>query len=192
MRRPHRQIEVFDISLMAVVTKAMGAFLVLMLILIPYYPTGPNVEQTVEDAQSKVEDAKANVKEATKAAEAGNIAELKRQLSDAKTKVDVMEKEQKKLAQNAEFTKMLTEFKAVEAQREAYMSGDFKKFAELAQPLNTGAKGTGATGSGGKADPQDEILDRATKLAESKKMPIREAIAQVLADDPELAAKANK
>lgn len=40
MRRPHRTIETFDISLMAVVTKAMGAFLVLMLLLMPYYTPG--------------------------------------------------------------------------------------------------------------------------------------------------------
>ena len=41
MKRPHRSIETFDISLMAVVTKAMGAFLVLMLLLMPYYRSGP-------------------------------------------------------------------------------------------------------------------------------------------------------
>ena len=35
MHRPARQIEVFDISLMAVVTKAMGAFLVIMILLMP-------------------------------------------------------------------------------------------------------------------------------------------------------------
>ena len=33
--KPARQIEVFDISLMAVVTKAMGAFLVLTVLLLP-------------------------------------------------------------------------------------------------------------------------------------------------------------
>lgn len=39
-RRPNRQIEVFDISLIAVVTKAMGAFLLVML-LMPYYSSYP-------------------------------------------------------------------------------------------------------------------------------------------------------
>lgn len=48
MRRPHRTIETFDISLMAVVTKAMGAFLVLMLLLLPYYTPEPREDDAAE------------------------------------------------------------------------------------------------------------------------------------------------
>jgi len=48
MRRPHRTIETFDISLMAVVTKAMGAFLVLMLLLLPYYTPEPRESDAAE------------------------------------------------------------------------------------------------------------------------------------------------
>jgi FtsZ-binding cell division protein ZapB len=48
MRRPHRTIETFDISLMAVVTKAMGAFLVLMLLLLPYYTPEPREDDATE------------------------------------------------------------------------------------------------------------------------------------------------
>ncbi|MEM8575036.1 MAG: hypothetical protein AAGF48_10415 [Pseudomonadota bacterium] len=48
MRRPHRTIETFDISLMAVVTKAMGAFLVLMLLLLPYYTPDSTEEDATE------------------------------------------------------------------------------------------------------------------------------------------------
>lgn len=49
MRRPHRSIETFDISLMAVVTKAMGAFLVLMLLLLPYYTPNKLTEQDTQE-----------------------------------------------------------------------------------------------------------------------------------------------
>lgn len=62
IRRPHRSIEVFDISLMAVVTKAMGAFLVLMLLLMPYYSSGPvgeqnaaQLAQTITQAQKELD-----------------------------------------------------------------------------------------------------------------------------------------
>jgi cell division protein FtsB len=53
LRRRNRSIEVFDIALMAVVTKAMGAFLVLMLIMLPSYNQAPAMEQTVADANAK-------------------------------------------------------------------------------------------------------------------------------------------
>jgi hypothetical protein len=64
MRRPHRTIEVFDISLMAVVTKAMGAFLVLMVVFMPYYSSGPlgqqtaaGIEQSMTESQQDLTDA---------------------------------------------------------------------------------------------------------------------------------------
>lgn len=55
IRRPARQIEVFDISLMAVVTKAMGAFLVIMILLMPYYRSDPDVGATAAAAQAAME-----------------------------------------------------------------------------------------------------------------------------------------
>jgi len=45
LRPANRSIETFDISLMAVVTKAMGAFLVLMLLLVPSYVTMPDIQR---------------------------------------------------------------------------------------------------------------------------------------------------
>jgi len=53
LRRPKRSIEVFDIALMAVVTKAMGAFLVLMLLMLPSYNNLPAIQENVADAESK-------------------------------------------------------------------------------------------------------------------------------------------
>ena len=63
MRRSNRNIETFDISLMAVVTKAMGAFLVLMLLLMPYYSSGPIGQQAAADLAKKVEQADLKIRE---------------------------------------------------------------------------------------------------------------------------------
>lgn len=61
MRRPNRSIETFDISLMAVVTKAMGAFLVMMLLLLPYYSSSPLGKDEAQDLAKKVRDADAKI-----------------------------------------------------------------------------------------------------------------------------------
>jgi hypothetical protein len=55
LRRPRRSIETFDIALMAVVTKAMGAFLVLMLIMLPSYNKVPGMQQEVHDADAALQ-----------------------------------------------------------------------------------------------------------------------------------------
>jgi hypothetical protein len=56
IRRPNRQIEVFDISLMAVVTKAMGAFLVIMLLLMPYYRSYPAYQVPASNLGGQLKD----------------------------------------------------------------------------------------------------------------------------------------
>jgi DNA polymerase III alpha subunit (gram-positive type) len=56
--KPARQIEVFDISLMAVVTKAMGAFLVLTVLLLPYYKSSPDTDATSAQAHQELEQAR--------------------------------------------------------------------------------------------------------------------------------------
>ena len=61
MKRPHRSIETFDISLMAVVTKAMGAFLVLMLLLMPYYTSEPMGQKEADALEKKVEEVNKNI-----------------------------------------------------------------------------------------------------------------------------------
>ena len=64
MRRSNRSIEVFDISLMAVVTKAMGAFLVIMLLLMPYYKSGPVGEKTAAELATELSQAQKELKNA--------------------------------------------------------------------------------------------------------------------------------
>jgi hypothetical protein len=83
MRRPHRSIEVFDISLMAVVTKAMGAFLVLMLLLMPYYSSGPIGQQEADDLGKKVDQVQQNIQKAISALSTADAEDLRRRLEEA-------------------------------------------------------------------------------------------------------------
>src|SRR5579883_1788793 len=85
LRRANRQIEVFDVSLMAVVTKAMGAFLVIMLLLLPYYTGAPPSITSPEQARQAVADARQRITDVVQSF--GRFSEdpaaLRRQLQEA-------------------------------------------------------------------------------------------------------------
>ena len=83
MRRPHRSIEVFDISLMAVVTKAMGAFLVLMLLLMPYYSSGPIGQQEASDLKDKVDQVDKNIQAVISELSKASTEDLRKRLEEA-------------------------------------------------------------------------------------------------------------
>jgi hypothetical protein len=125
----------------------------------------------------------------------GKIEGLSTQLGDEQKKYSDLETklaEDKKVAQLSEqFNKMLTDKKAIEAQREAFMGGDMVKFAELAMPLHTEAVGT--EGEGEKEEvtdsatpAQDKIIALAEKLAADKKISFGQAQGIVLSENPEL------
>lgn len=64
MRRRHREPASNDVAMMAVITKAMGAFMVITLLLLPYY-TGDNQSQkAVAETQETIENAKKALHEA--------------------------------------------------------------------------------------------------------------------------------
>lgn len=65
--------------------------------------------------------------------------DINKELSDLKSKIDEQRKE-------AEFTKLLSEGKSCEAQRESYMSGNMSEFIKLAKPINL--KGVGNADAG--------------------------------------------
>lgn len=101
--------------------------------------------------------------------------------------------EQVKLTEKkGQFDKLMSEGKAVEAQRESFMSGDMVKFSELAQAVKLTPRGSGASanGSGGTdSDPdpvraaQNEILEKARKLLSEKKAAnLGAAISMVLSE----------
>lgn len=110
MRRPHRSIEVFDISLMAVVTKAMGAFLVLMIVFMQYYSSGPLGKQTAADLQQSIEHTQKDLTEAMKrVVEKSNpeeiaklLEEARRRLEDAKKMIDQLRRENDALNSQAQ------------------------------------------------------------------------------------------
>jgi predicted nuclease with TOPRIM domain len=88
MKRPHRSIETFDISLMAVVTKAMGAFLVLMLLLIPYYKSGPIAQKPIDDLAKKVDEVNKNIKDIVDKLTTASAEDLRKLLDDALKNLD--------------------------------------------------------------------------------------------------------
>ena len=88
MKRPHRSIETFDISLMAVVTKAMGAFLVLMLLLIPYYKSGPIAQKPIDDLAKKVEEVDKNIKNVVDKLATASAEDLRKLLDEARKDLD--------------------------------------------------------------------------------------------------------
>ncbi len=89
-RRVNRQIEVFDISLMAVVTKAMGAFLVLMILLMPYYRSAPAYQKPAEDIRRELDSLRKRLAEMQQ--NLGRFKEdpepLKRELAAALEQID--------------------------------------------------------------------------------------------------------
>jgi hypothetical protein len=98
LRRSNRSIEVFDIALMAVVTKAMGAFLVLMLLMLPSYNNLPAMQETVAAAEAKRQQL------------AGNVEALKRRNGELK-------------AQHANETRLEDRRKALEEENKQLREG---------------------------------------------------------------------
>jgi len=72
--------------------------------------------------------------------ESVKFAQENKELCD---KVEKLEKESKTVAKEAEFTIKLAEGTAVEAQREAFISGNLTEFIKLAVPINMDGRGTG-------------------------------------------------
>jgi hypothetical protein len=102
LRRPSRQIEVFDISLMAVVTKAMGAFLVLFVLVLPYYVSDPDVDTTAGSAREQLAKMREEIENlarqvganpADKGALEAAIRRLREALSESDDKIDQLYKE---------------------------------------------------------------------------------------------------
>jgi hypothetical protein len=137
-----------------------------------------------------------------------NLAMKEKALADMKAELDGFKKsvEEKKLSDQAEiekikkenetikkendFTKLLSEGKAVPAQKEAFMKGDLIEFAKLSAEVKLSENGhSKGANDESKKDVEDEILEQAKKLSEEKKITMKEAISQVLHSDKKLAEK---
>jgi predicted nucleic acid-binding Zn-ribbon protein len=102
MRRPSRQIEVFDISLMAVVTKAMGAFLVLFVLVLPYYTSDPDVDTTSTEVHEQLAKMRKELEDLARQVGANPadtgalqaaISRMREALSESNDKIDQLYKE---------------------------------------------------------------------------------------------------
>jgi phage I-like protein len=156
---------------------------------------GKGTAMNLEQALAKIQELEAKLKAA--GGSEGEMGELKKKLSEAEAKCADYEKKAaesaKALAETerkGKFDKMLAEGKVVEAQRAAYMENDAMKFAELAQPLNTSARGSSGDSAASKKDgvkkAEDEVLELAEKKAKEEKIEIGVAISKVISENPEL------
>lgn len=75
MRRRHREIAGGEVAMMAVITKAMGAFLVLMILLLPYYTGDTKSQQTVDETRQRIDAAKAGLDSAVDKLKKGRLTD---------------------------------------------------------------------------------------------------------------------
>lgn len=154
-------------------------------------------DELLEALKSLSEDEKSKVIEAigVKTLSEGNKdgdKQLQEENKKLKTELEDKNKE-------IQFSEMLREGKVVPGQKEAFMKGDMKAFAEGAVDINLKAKGTGkqelSDDKSGKSEEQDEmtadqasdkILELAEEMAEKKKMNLSDAISRVRHDNPDL------
>ena len=168
-------------------------------------------EMELEEMKKEVEKLKEENKELKEM-----LAEKEKKMSEAdfeKREKEVKEREdaiklaeekaqeEKELAEKkGEFDKMLSEGKAVEAQRDAFMESDMAKFIENAPKVGTlnlsegghGGSGTSNPHEGSETPAQDEVISLAEKKAKEDGIDIGNAIKVVLSENPKLQEKYNK
>lgn len=130
------------------------------------------------------------------------LEDMKKQCSELTKKLSDVEanaaKEKKLAEKTTKFNKMLSEGKANEAQREAFMSEDMEKFAELAKATNQGKghSGDGKGGDGKELDPTKTAAEQIFALAEGivkdRKVSYDNAISIALSENKELSEKYHK
>lgn len=94
MKRPRREAGGGEVALMAVITKAMGAFLVLVVIMLPHYVFSPASRETAENAKKSVEQAQSVAKEIAEKLKKGRLTdeeidELLRQIDELTKSLEV-------------------------------------------------------------------------------------------------------
>ncbi len=114
------------------------------------------------------------------------LASAKKELAEVRKKLELNEKA-------SEFATLLSEGKAVEAQRESFIAGNMKEFIAKAVPVKLHEAGHGHNPVVDTTkEPHDEVLAQAKKLSEENKISIKEAISKVLKSNPKLAEKISK
>ncbi len=91
---------------------------------------------------------------------------------------DKMKQDMQMKEKENSFTKLLSEGKAVVAQRDAFLKGDMDEFIKLAQPVNLKAAGSGAGND--ETDSDSKVMKLAEELAKSEKIDLGTAISRAL------------
>jgi phage I-like protein len=155
------------------------------------------LQEQLDAAKIKLTEQTAEIKKLTDAIEESKklserVTALETENTTLKTAAETAAQEKAKLEKKTKFDKMLSDGKACEAQREAFMSDDLAKFAELQQPVKLSTAGTGDAGEGSKtvtnkADAEAEIDRLAKELVTGKKCSdYGSAVKKVLAENAEL------
>lgn len=136
--------------------------------------------------------------------EMGLIEEVTLSDDESKAKAEKLAKENKELSEklatekkDREFSTMLSDGKACEAQREAFMKDDVGEFAAKAVKLNDETKGNGGEpepknkdedkGSKTFDEAQDKIVELAeARMKEDKTLNVGDAHKQILSENPDL------
>lgn len=115
-------------------------------------------------------------------------AEKDKQLSEKDAEIKKLKEEKVIAEKENQFNIMLSEGKAVPAQKESFMKGDMIEFAKNAGNLNFSEKGKGGDPVvDKKGDAQDEVIKLAEKkVNENKKLDFSDAVKMVLSENPEL------
>lgn len=145
-------------------------------------------ENTMDPKDQQIADLQKQIVELNAKIEALKPVEV--QLTEAKNEVIKLKEEKATSEKELKFSEMVKAGKAVVAQKEAFMAGDMMKFAELAEPINTKAKGTeGDTNPDKKVegDAQEQIHQFAEKaVADKKAKNYSEGVQMALREKPEL------
>lgn len=121
---------------------------------------------SIEELMAKIAEMQSQVKQAGEMVPEEK-KEMEKQLSELKTENAKLKGDVTLSEQNKEFDKMLTAGKACEAQRESFIKGDVKKFAELAVVGGVKTKEVGSE-AGKEGDDAVSDDDKVLKLAEEK------------------------
>lgn len=152
-----------------------------------------DLEAKLAESQKKCGELESKIAEMQKPAEAPQpeqkpeieveLAQAKKELAEANEKIQLAEK-------TNEFTKLLSEGKAVEAQRESFMKGDMNEFIAKSVPVKFSESGTNSIPVNPEAkDAEAKILELADKLVQEKKISKSAAISEVLKTNKQLAEK---
>lgn len=138
------------------------------------------------------------------AGKAAKIAELEKAIEAMKAELErlkgenagmleeknLLVAEKEKMLKETEFNTMLSEGKVCEAQREAFLKGDFAEFAKNAKAVNLSDKGNNSVENENKiTDAAAEVLKLAEVKVKEEKIDLGTAVSKVLRENEELRKK---